>query len=776
MITLGSIVASSPLHSEKAPLCQECRAFRLAVKHQLRSEDRPALLLLSYLGISEESIVPAAEPAEPQPRHDPLPPRIRLVGRDRLLAVVRERARDLGVVLVVGPGGVGTSALALEAARTLAPDPAQQDYVDLRGAVPGKAESRRRVVVRVLTALGLAPGRVRNEDDAARRIASRLRDSGRVVLLDNVRQADQVSWLPRGLSGAYLVVAGDMEMPPGWAGYIVPVGPLDVPDAVGLLCHPPVPATAVASVAARVADDPEAALELVRRYLTWPKAAVEVGAWLAANPAVTVATLLADLVRDPHGRIVDRVSALLLDGISDPARRLLVTLAGAPLAELPEAAVGILTEWSPSSVTDLLDELGQRLLVERTQAARYRVATAAQALAPALNRAERDRAASRLAEFYATGATAAVAALRPGAPTEDLRAARRWLADEGFALLDLLRIPDPPARAAPALWQLAEALETWFSWENRPYDRQEAAAAAAQAAGRLGAEGAYRTAQLRLASLARLLGSLGEAEEHLRLAQAGLSDSAGTALDARLATGRALFYSAVGDFAAAQTSVRDSRRIRSRRDRAGQVADLVNLGAVLLDSGRTEEAYGPLTEAVTLAEEIGDPAGIAHSRELLGILAWRWQNPRRAIGHWTAAERTYHLLHDDLGRARCLLHQGSSLLAADPPAEADRARARSLLQLSIALRGDYATGVGPALAHLNLAVDAAACGRSEDAAQHHRDAVAALPAGDGRQHPPAVAAVRGQLDALARRLPPPVGAAPAGEERCPAVDQDPHEP
>ena len=726
------------------------RAWQVAVGVSVLSLG--LLLLLSYLGVSEENGVAAPEQVEPLPRHDPLPPRIRLIGRARLLAVARERARDLGVVLVVGPSGAGTSALALELARILAPDPAQQDYVDLRGAAPGRPESRRRVVIRVLTALGLAPGRVRNEEDAARRIAAQLADSGRVVLLDNVRQADQISWLPRGLAGAYLVVAGDVEVPPDWAGYVLPVGPLEVADAVELLCRPPAAGNAPAMVAARVADDPEAARELARRYLTWPKIAVEVGTWLAANPAVTVPALLADLGREPHGRIVDRVSELLLGGVSEPARRLLGALAGAPLAELPEAAVTVLTDWSAGAVTDLLDELGQRLLVERLQAARYRVATAARALAPARSRLERDRAAVRLVEFYATGAMAAAAVLRPGSQPEELRAAARWLTDEGFALLELLRMPEPPVRAGPALWRIAEALESWFSWENRPYDRQEAAAAAALTASRIGDQGAYRTAQLRLASLARLFGRLDEADQHLRLAQEGLSEQDGGGTDSRVATGRALLHSAAGDLAAAETSVRDSQRVRSRRDRTGQVTDLVNLGAVLLDSGRTEEAYGPLTEAMTLAEEIGDPAGVAHSRELLGILAWRWQNPQRAIGHWTAAERTYRQLHDDLGQARCLLHEGSSLLAADPPTEADRVRARALLHRSLALRGDHGTGVGPALAHAYLAADHAARGEPADASGHCQEALDALPApGDGRQHSPAVLAVRRYVASVERK-------------------------
>lgn len=56
-------------HSPKKVLCQECQAFRLAVKHRVGSGDRQALLLLSHLALSaplaiREPILPEMSPAD----------------------------------------------------------------------------------------------------------------------------------------------------------------------------------------------------------------------------------------------------------------------------------------------------------------------------------------------------------------------------------------------------------------------------------------------------------------------------------------------------------------------------------------------------------------------------------------------------------------------------------------------------------------------------------------------------------------------------------------
>lgn len=97
-----------------------------------------------------------------------------------------------------------------------------------------------------------------------------------------------------------------------------------------------------------------------------------------------------------------------------------------------------------------------------------------------------------------------------------------------------------------------------------------------------------------------------------------------------------------------------------REDVAGEVCALLNLALVHLRQGRLDAARDRLELAETLAADGRDPAGLAHVREVFGVLDWAVGAPGRALRSWQAALSEWRDLGDRLGIARCLQHLGSA--------------------------------------------------------------------------------------------------------------------
>ena len=105
---------------------------------------------------------------------------------------------------------------------------------------------------------------------------------------------------------------------------------------------------------------------------------------------------------------------------------------------------------------------------------------------------------------------------------------------------------------------------------------------------------------------------------------------------------------------AAARLLRQSGDMLPERSRQ-RVQVLVELGDVLLTSGRLEEAEETLTEAGEIAETIGDAHGAAHA-SVLGLQVALQVDPDPALAQIpalsTGAARTFRRHHDDLGMCR----------------------------------------------------------------------------------------------------------------------------
>lgn len=706
-----------------------------------------------------------AGPVQPETAFPPVPP---LVGRDETVREVTACARRNGVVAVHGPAGIGTSAVAVTAGLELAPGPGKQRYIDLQGQSPRDPENMNRTMIRVLSVFGVRSRYARTPQRAIAELVETLQGTGIVLILDNAERAEQVAWLARGVRGARVIVAGDFQardLPDGVPQ--VPVPRLNGDAGLVLLAWQGEPSGARAgrpgrfgrllgwldrrpaaanSVAGRISAEPAAAAELAARYLGLPRVAIEMGRWLAANPQLRLADVLQDLQAGAQNTELDYIIRRQLDGTSGSARRLLGLLAQAPVAELTQAAVAAMADAGQERTADLLAELSSRSLVEWRRPSRCRITPEARQLAEPPPAKAAAAAQARLARHFAVLAAAHAEALAPGRSQEAAMQAVQWFRNEDVTLLHLLIAPDPPARAAPHLWQAAAALDTWFAREHRLEDRQAAAEAMAEAAASLGDGTAAAVAQLRLAALARERGDLTAAAEGLERVHSLLPG--GDPWRIQLHTEYTVYFLTIGDLHAARDHLLAARQARPRRDAAGRITDLINQAALEIRCGELDAAHVSLVQALDLAEESADTAGQAHANELLGLVAYRNGHPHLASRAWAQARTLYEQAGDDLGRARCLQHEGSARLAQPG---GDRAGAAGLLTRSLTLRADQPPGIGAGLAHLYLAEQAARKAETEEVAWHCRAGLTALHAWlREAAEPPEVTAARARLADLQR--------------------------
>ncbi|MEV0677766.1 BTAD domain-containing putative transcriptional regulator [Actinosynnema sp. NPDC050436] len=221
------------------------------------------------------------------PRQLPADPAL-FVGRHEQLA-----ALDAGrVIAVCGAGGMGKTWLALHwAHRNTDRFPDGQLYFDLRGFDPASAPVAAEVAVRAfLEALGVEHAEMPSDPQAqAALYRSLTADKRMLVVLDNVRDsAHAVPLLPGGGCTAVLTSRNRLPGLVGAHGAVV-VG-LDVLDDAE--------ARAIAAShlgEARLAGEPDAAIELVRHCAGLPLALGIVAARVATSPDLPLAALVGEL-------------------------------------------------------------------------------------------------------------------------------------------------------------------------------------------------------------------------------------------------------------------------------------------------------------------------------------------------------------------------------------------------------------------------------------------------------------------------------------------------
>ncbi|MDU0292303.1 AfsR/SARP family transcriptional regulator [Saccharothrix longispora] len=575
----------------RADALAACRRVRRTFADELGIEPGPGLRAL------EQDVLRGEEPARAA-RHD-LPPRElplpigRLTGRDEPLRRIGRLLRDDGaspVVLLVGRGGVGKSALAVTAAHQAVPCfPDGQLHVDLGGSGPRPADPHL-VVGRALRALGVDGGAVPQDPD--RRLGlyrSLLADRRVLLVLDDAHSERQVRPLLPGTAGCRVLVTSR-----GRLGALVGVERVEVPV---LDAHAAVELFAHVLGRERFAAEPDAARAVVAACANLPLAVVVAAGRLAVQPHRRVAEFL-DLLTRERGRL-DELSvgdldvrasiALSVDALDPPEQRLFRLLGRLEVPDWPGWVAGALLgdpAWRPGPLDRLVDlHLVEPLGADRVGQVRYRlhdlVTDVAREQEPVEEGpGERDAVAGVLGGWLALAAEA------------DDRL------PHGIA-----RTADPVAAPPPAAAALArEAPADWFEAERRSL---VAAVGQARRAGLADLAGALA---LRLSGFLWLRSYDDEWERELRLCVRDVRERGSRHLLARLLG--ALYevcvqrdrFTELRDVAAEQVAA-----ARDTDDHVLLLRALRHAGAAEIRLGRFGDGERWLTDAVERARHPGVP-------------------------------------------------------------------------------------------------------------------------------------------------------------------------
>ncbi|WP_229878423.1 AfsR/SARP family transcriptional regulator [Streptomyces humidus] len=291
---------------------------------QPQSQPQPS----SPLRVQAQAQAPTAASERPVPRQLPPTPR-RFVGRDRELARLDSCLRDAEpLALIVGPAGVGKSALALNWAHRVADRfPDGQLFLDMRGFDNAEPMTPDEALPLLLQGLGCAPRDIPLGAEAQTALYRTLLVDRRVlVVLDDVADASCVRRLLPASAGSLTLVTSRDKLS-GLVtldgGYRVSCDVLDSAAALELISG--------AVGAEAVAADPEAATRLVELCDHLPLALCVAGSWIGDRPGSIRA-----YVRDLADR--GRLARLHVEGEESVAVRAALDLSYATLPDEARSA------------------------------------------------------------------------------------------------------------------------------------------------------------------------------------------------------------------------------------------------------------------------------------------------------------------------------------------------------------------------------------------------------------------------------------------------------
>lgn len=579
---------------------------------------------------------------------------------DRIAALLDGTAEGTtasGAVWVQGMAGAGKTQVALRTAQART----GAILLDLRGvraeAVPVAPDAAQRALLRVL---GHDEVEGERTDARARRLREAIRDSGRLVVLDDARDAEQVTRILGDVPPGPLLVTSRAADPPGWS--VVRLPGLTVDETVRLLR-----AFAPSDGAAVSVED---SARLVAACEGLPLAVALVGVRLAERPGWTLADHVDLLTRRvAEGRVDAAVEAeleLTYADLPEDAGRLLRGLASLPVGEVGAEAMGGILDTSPESAWRAAGHLLDRsLAIRRGESA---IALHSLVRAFALARAEetdppRERRAAfgrvgwliadRVWAAYATitrslGDAPRLAAFTYPELDWSAEAARTWLTTYLDGALALAH--QAPEHGHPALlFRLSEGLSWWLGLSGRTAEALTLHEAAADLAVEVGDADALAMASLDAGQILlhglRPDVALGHFARATRLVR-DAGDLTDPGLAGVLRNMESLVRMREGGLDRAAELLREAVALHTERGETARLLSAqVNLSVVLQTAGSVDEAAAVVEEGLERAVAAG------HRLFESNLLVNRAQ-VRAETGAWDAAladARAAHALADELG-------------------------------------------------------------------------------------------------------------------------------
>ncbi|MGH3381308.1 MAG: tetratricopeptide repeat protein [Actinoallomurus sp.] len=506
---------------------------------------------------------------------------------DKLAFPAVSSANPATVIALVGPAGVGKTALAVHwAHRTIDRFPDGQLYINLRGYDPRRSVTSLEALSRMLRGLGLAAEAIPSDlEDSANLFRSVVASKRMLVVLDNALSADQVRPLLSASQDTLTLITSRSKL----TGLAVREGArrltikaLATDESLTLLGRILGPE--------RLRAESEEAAELAQACNRLPLA-LRIA---AANIANQTAPRIAEFVRELAAS--DVLTALQVTGdeetsiqsvfdqsyttVSETTRRCLRMLGLIPGPDFPMEAVSALTGTDLPETRQLINQLLEAHLVDEPAAGRYTMHDLLRAYArkrTKMEDSEKDRAEARerLLDWYLRSADNATRLMFPqwvrlAIPDsvtarqpitfEDSSEAISWLDGEYPNLLAALR----EAADTPHAWLLADSLRGYFFVRRLRTDWITAAGTA------LAAATAHRRPHAELAS-------------RLGLAQA---------------------YQWLGDHPRALQQYESALRLARRIGKSdAEIACQGNVGSILVETGELVRAIPHLQEALAVGAD-----------------------------------------------------------------------------------------------------------------------------------------------------------------------------